>query len=409
MAASDQTAHLPRTYWAEIAIRGYESLPKVEQVGHHEYPTVIPAILNLAALDDHSGGRPWEIDVLAHKAGGKMLDTHKPEEGCWERDDSAWSISPSKRDDDIHLPEFSAALECMSKEGEYAIECRQTELGELALIRIAGMRVGVLPGSDNRPTCVIVPKEQVRLFRQALEGTLLMKRFRGKPGASPRALIPNRTAHDWLGVTSSVTEISTLTRMSLPGGDQPFFLDTLKRLENFQGDLQCLAPEDLRRFNALRHQYLMPEAMFGPVPAVDVNDESYELSSLICMAGTMHSNLDAEARALNQPISLESLERKVRLHIGQAVREDQRRHERWWGMYAPAATEIMKARVAANQEQRASLASIIQEEPMHLPPKVTPIESIRHSQGLVQEEATCEFGEYPTRSDFHYRSQMTPL
>lgn len=406
MASVDR---IPRTYWAEIAIRGYESLPKAGEIGHHAYPRVIPAILNLAALDDRSRGRAWEIDVLTHNAGGKMLDTQTPEDGCWSEDDSAWKVCPSPRDDNLELPKFAAALDALSDRGEHAIECWDTEIGELTLIRIADMQIGITPGDDSRPTCVFVPREQVGAFRKALEGTQLMKRFQGEPDTSPGGLIPNRTAHDWLGVTPNVTEISTLTRLTLPGDDQPFFLDTLKRLENFQGDLKSLAPADLRRFNALRHQHLMPEAMLGPVPTGDVNDESYELSSLICMAGTMHCNLDDEAQALDQPISLESLERKVRLHLGQALKEDSRRHDLWWEACAPGATEIMKARVTANQEQRAALAAVLQEEPIHLPPKVTPIEAMRHSKGLVPERAEREFGEYPTSGDFQYRSQMSPM
>lgn len=408
-ATADTTAATPRSYWADIAIRGYESLPKAEEIGHHAYPRIIPALLNLAALDDRANGMPWEIDVLTHNAGGKMLDRHTPEAGGWGDKESTWREGPSPRDDQLHLPDFAAAMDALSEEGRYAVSCRQTEIGELTMIKIADMQVAIAPGNDAQPTTVFIPREQVGKFRLALEGTQLMKRFQEAPNASRSTLIPNRITHDWLGVTENVTEISSVTRLTLPDEDQPFFLDVIKRLENFQGDQGCLEPADLRRFNALRHQYLMPEAMLGPVPTEDVNDQSYELSCLICMAGTMHRNLDRESQVLGQPTTLESLERKVRLHMGKALDEDKRRHDRWKEVCGPEAGELLLARVQANQELRQGLGDILQDEPIHLPPKVTPIDKIRLSQPRTPEKTEQGFGEYPPRSDFHYRSQMSPL
>lgn len=392
-------------YWADIAMRGYEALPVAREVGHHAYPAIIPAVVNLAALDDQSGGLPWELDVLISNNAGMMLETHRPLAGAWlgagEGADHHWEASQSDRDILLEsMPKHRTLLKEMAGgDPGYALSCWEDEGGELLIMRFHGQSLAVRPGREGQPTQVIIPEEAVEDFKDCIADTMVMARF-DPDEVHQRPLLPCRQTHAWLGVTDELTDVSRATRMSLPAGEREFYMETLDRLERFDGDLSQLAREDITRFNALRHQYLMPEAMLGPVTTHEFHDESYELSAMMCLAGAIHRNLDREAQMLDQQPDNASLRRRTTLHVEKALACDEKRAQQ----FAASSVDPMgieNNRLEHNMTLRGQLKAQLLEPRDHPDLATTPIHTYRVSQAPMRPSVMAgprRYGEYPLKT-----------
>ncbi|CAM3789011.1 hypothetical protein VRRI112168_00515 [Vreelandella rituensis] len=364
------------SYWADIAMRSYEALPRARTLGHHTYPVIIPALMNLAAMDDTSNDMAWELDVLTINAGGTLLDTHRPVPGDWGG--ITWEVEASRHDQKLgSQPRHDALLKALLDQSPtYAVCAWDDEEGEIVTLSIAEMRVAVRPGREGRPTQVIVPEAQAEQFKKTIARSQLLSRFDTSEGA-PRPLLPSRDLHRRLGVTDELGNISMASLEHLPEGDREFFANIARQLALTDGDLSGLSPPDLRRFNALRHQHLMPQAMLAPISGQVTHDDAYELSALLCVAGAIYRNLDQEADLLGQTPTLESLERDVRLHFGAVIRQDKANAGAC--MPTEASTDDPQAR---NRQLRGQLAGQILSVPDRLPFKATPFTSVHEAKAL---------------------------